>query len=156
MESQLFVYWKSRKFEAYWRAARASLHLDLCRNGIDFCDAGLEHASSCQQDEGPVDPNNEKSEYNDIMKPGNREIRPQENTEVRGHQGSCIFITVVSMLGRFQDGSIHWEISHLNCLARLADFRPKDGDLQKLRATCAEKLAGQQQRQGAVGGVGQA
>lgn len=32
------------------------------------------------------------------------------------------------------------------------DFRPKDGDLQKLRATCAEKLAGQQQRQGAVGG----
>lgn len=64
---------KVRKFEeAYWRAARASLHLDLCRNGIDFCDAGLEHASSCQQDEGPVDPNNEKSEYNDIMKPGNR------------------------------------------------------------------------------------
>lgn len=60
-ESQLFVYWKCRKFEeAYWRAARASLHLDLCRNGIDFCDAGLEHASSCQQDSGPVDPNNEK------------------------------------------------------------------------------------------------
>ena len=49
-----------------------------------------------------------------------------------------------------------WEISHLNYLARLVDFRPKDGDLQKLRATCAEKLAGQQQRQGAVGGVGQA
>jgi len=56
-----------KNIKAYWRAARASLHLDLCRNGIDFCDAGLEHA-------------------------------------------------------------------------------PKDGDLQKLRATCAEKLAGQQQR----------
>mmetsp|Transcript_35663 Transcript_35663/g.82873 ORF Transcript_35663/g.82873 Transcript_35663/m.82873 type:complete len:355 (-) Transcript_35663:136-1200(-) len=30
-----------RNVKAYWRAAKASLHLDLCRNGIDFCEAGL-------------------------------------------------------------------------------------------------------------------
>ncbi|CAK9099292.1 unnamed protein product [Durusdinium trenchii] len=57
----------SNRAHAYWRAARASLQLDLCRNGIDFCEAGLEQA-------------------------------------------------------------------------------PGDADLQKLRAACAEKLAGQQQR----------
>lgn len=56
-----------KNIKAYWRAARASLQLDLCRNGIDFCEAGLEQA-------------------------------------------------------------------------------PGDADLQKLRAACAEKLAGQQQR----------
>ena len=33
-----------KKPQAYWRAARASLQLDLCRNGIDFCEAGLEQA----------------------------------------------------------------------------------------------------------------
>eukprot|EP00933_Yihiella_yeosuensis_P083664 TRINITY_DN9791_c0_g1_i1.p1 TRINITY_DN9791_c0_g1~~TRINITY_DN9791_c0_g1_i1.p1 ORF type:complete len:342 (+),score=109.47 TRINITY_DN9791_c0_g1_i1:50-1075(+) len=27
--------------KAYWRGAKASLNLDLCKNGIDFCDAGL-------------------------------------------------------------------------------------------------------------------
>ena len=53
--------------EAYWRAARASLQLDLCRNGLEFCEAGLLQA-------------------------------------------------------------------------------PGDADLQKLRASCAEKLSGQQQR----------
>lgn len=56
-----------KNIKAYWRAARASLQLDPCRNGIDFCEAGLEQA-------------------------------------------------------------------------------PGDADLQKLRATCAEKLQGQQQR----------
>jgi chaperonin cofactor prefoldin len=30
-----------KNMKAYWRAARASLNLDLCRNGIDFCEAGL-------------------------------------------------------------------------------------------------------------------
>jgi len=33
-----------KNIKAYWRAARASLHLDLCRNGIDFCEAGLKQA----------------------------------------------------------------------------------------------------------------
>mmetsp|Transcript_14803 Transcript_14803/g.40923 ORF Transcript_14803/g.40923 Transcript_14803/m.40923 type:complete len:370 (-) Transcript_14803:131-1240(-) len=31
----------TKNVKAYWRAARASLHLDLCRNGIEFCEAGL-------------------------------------------------------------------------------------------------------------------
>jgi len=30
-----------KNMKAYWRAAKASLNLDLCRNGIEFCDAGL-------------------------------------------------------------------------------------------------------------------
>eukprot|EP00928_Gymnodinium_smaydae_P073546 TRINITY_DN56734_c0_g1_i1.p1 TRINITY_DN56734_c0_g1~~TRINITY_DN56734_c0_g1_i1.p1 ORF type:complete len:318 (+),score=104.92 TRINITY_DN56734_c0_g1_i1:72-1025(+) len=30
-----------KNLKAYWRAAKASLHLDLCRNGVDFCEAGL-------------------------------------------------------------------------------------------------------------------
>jgi len=30
-----------KNMKAYWRAAKASLHLDLCKNGIEFCDAGL-------------------------------------------------------------------------------------------------------------------
>eukprot|EP00811_Abedinium_folium_P001281 NODE_11170_length_1303_cov_5.836735.p2 GENE.NODE_11170_length_1303_cov_5.836735~~NODE_11170_length_1303_cov_5.836735.p2 ORF type:complete len:307 (-),score=108.62 NODE_11170_length_1303_cov_5.836735:198-1118(-) len=30
-----------RNVKAYWRAAKASLHLDLCRNAEDFCDQGL-------------------------------------------------------------------------------------------------------------------
>jgi chaperonin cofactor prefoldin len=30
-----------RNMKAYWRAAKASLNLDLCRNGIEFCEAGL-------------------------------------------------------------------------------------------------------------------
>ncbi|CAE7352404.1 ttc4 [Symbiodinium pilosum] len=33
-----------KNIKAYWRAARASLHLDLCRNGIDFCEEGLRQA----------------------------------------------------------------------------------------------------------------
>eukprot|EP00931_Biecheleriopsis_adriatica_P039871 TRINITY_DN22802_c0_g1_i1.p1 TRINITY_DN22802_c0_g1~~TRINITY_DN22802_c0_g1_i1.p1 ORF type:complete len:375 (-),score=110.85 TRINITY_DN22802_c0_g1_i1:58-1086(-) len=32
-----------KNIKAYWRAAKASLHLDLCRNGIDFCEEGLKH-----------------------------------------------------------------------------------------------------------------
>merc|ERR1712072_375912 len=56
-----------KNMKAYWRAAKASLNLDLCRNAIEFCEAGL------QQD-------------------------------------------------------------------------PNDADIMKLRATCAEKLASQQQR----------
>lgn len=30
-----------KNMKAYWRAAKASLHLDLCKNGIEFCEAGL-------------------------------------------------------------------------------------------------------------------
>lgn len=30
-----------KNMKAYWRAAKASLNLDLCRNGIEFCEAGL-------------------------------------------------------------------------------------------------------------------
>lgn len=33
-----------RNIKAYWRAAKASLHLELCKNGIDFCEAGLKQA----------------------------------------------------------------------------------------------------------------
>eukprot|EP00930_Biecheleria_cincta_P084664 TRINITY_DN74114_c0_g1_i1.p1 TRINITY_DN74114_c0_g1~~TRINITY_DN74114_c0_g1_i1.p1 ORF type:complete len:357 (+),score=110.42 TRINITY_DN74114_c0_g1_i1:35-1105(+) len=33
-----------KNIKAYWRAAKASLHLDLCRNGIDFCEAGLQQS----------------------------------------------------------------------------------------------------------------
>jgi len=31
--------------KAYWRGAKASLHQDLFRNGIEFCEAGLRHNS---------------------------------------------------------------------------------------------------------------
>jgi chaperonin cofactor prefoldin len=31
----------ARNMKSYFRAAKASLNLDLCRNSIDFCDAGL-------------------------------------------------------------------------------------------------------------------
>ena len=75
--------------EAYWRAARASLHLDLCRNGIDFCEAGLKQASFPQ--------------------PKQAERKTDED-----------------MLHSYT--------------------RPQDLDLIKLRDSCAEKLAGQQQR----------
>lgn len=34
-----------KNIKAYWRAAKASLHLELCRNGIDFCEAGLQQSS---------------------------------------------------------------------------------------------------------------
>jgi len=30
-----------KNMKAYWRAAKASLNLDLCKNGVAFCDAGL-------------------------------------------------------------------------------------------------------------------
>jgi len=30
-----------RNLKAYWRAAKASLHLDLCKKGVEFCDEGL-------------------------------------------------------------------------------------------------------------------
>lgn len=30
-----------KNMKAYWRAARASLNLDLCRNAIEFCEGGL-------------------------------------------------------------------------------------------------------------------
>lgn len=30
-----------KNMKAYWRAAKASLNLDLCRNAIEFCEAGL-------------------------------------------------------------------------------------------------------------------
>lgn len=30
-----------KNMKAYWRAAKASLHLELCKNGIEFCEAGL-------------------------------------------------------------------------------------------------------------------
>lgn len=33
-----------KNIKAYWRAAKASLHLDLCRNGIDFCEEGLKQS----------------------------------------------------------------------------------------------------------------
>ncbi|CAJ1447451.1 unnamed protein product [Effrenium voratum] len=33
-----------KNIKAYWRAARGSLQLDLCRNGMDFCEEGLQMA----------------------------------------------------------------------------------------------------------------
>lgn len=30
-----------KNLKSYWRAAKASLNLDLCKNGIEFCEAGL-------------------------------------------------------------------------------------------------------------------
>jgi len=34
----------SKNIKNYFRAAKASMHLDLCRNGMDFCEEGLKHA----------------------------------------------------------------------------------------------------------------
>merc|ERR1712072_1187516 len=31
----------TKNAKAYWRGAKASLHLELCKNGVEFCDAGL-------------------------------------------------------------------------------------------------------------------
>mmetsp|Transcript_64391 Transcript_64391/g.119720 ORF Transcript_64391/g.119720 Transcript_64391/m.119720 type:complete len:344 (+) Transcript_64391:47-1078(+) len=60
-----------KNLKAYWRAGKASLHMDLCRNALDFCNRGLEQ-------------------------------------------------------------------------------EPNDADLARLRDTCAEKLAGQQQRKAEI------
>mmetsp|Transcript_39591 Transcript_39591/g.93287 ORF Transcript_39591/g.93287 Transcript_39591/m.93287 type:complete len:342 (+) Transcript_39591:95-1120(+) len=38
-----------KNLKAYWRAGKASLHMDLCRNALDFCNRGLE------QEPGDVD-----------------------------------------------------------------------------------------------------
>lgn len=35
-----------KNIKAYWRAAKASMHLDLCRNGLDFCEQGLRQEPS--------------------------------------------------------------------------------------------------------------
>eukprot|EP00448_Togula_jolla_P022279 CAMPEP_0170586598 /NCGR_PEP_ID=MMETSP0224-20130122/9830_1 /TAXON_ID=285029 /ORGANISM="Togula jolla, Strain CCCM 725" /LENGTH=360 /DNA_ID=CAMNT_0010910155 /DNA_START=6 /DNA_END=1088 /DNA_ORIENTATION=+ len=35
-----------RNMKAYWRAAKASLHLDLFQNAVEFCDAGLQYEPS--------------------------------------------------------------------------------------------------------------
>ena len=72
---------------------------------------------------------------------------------MRGHLGLSIFILLFQQVTDAKVWTLQrWEknngeISHLNCQIGKF-FRPKDGDLQKLRVTCAEKLAGQQQRQG--------
>jgi chaperonin cofactor prefoldin len=34
----------SKNIKAYWRAAKASMHLDLCRNAVEFCTQGLEQS----------------------------------------------------------------------------------------------------------------
>lgn len=33
-----------KNIKAYWRAAKASMHLDLCRNAVEFCIQGLEQS----------------------------------------------------------------------------------------------------------------
>lgn len=35
-----------KNIKAYWRAAKASMHLDLCRNGLEFCEQGLKQEPS--------------------------------------------------------------------------------------------------------------